>query len=721
MRRREFLLASAALSLSEGLGFRATAIARDPAPNSIALRDSSGHGKNNCPVRIARPFVRGEIKSAAQAVVDGRPIPTQCDVKTRWPDGSVQHAILSFVIPQVPGGGSLKIDFVNQPAAPDVDIDKAQFLAPRFDFDAQIQITRAGKSEVVSARKMLTDGSFVAWCKGPIATTLILADHSVRRAYDFGFEPARPIRPIFHATFWPTINKVFVRAIAENANSETLQDVQYDVHVHAGMKNPSSVFEQSDVVHNAGTRWTRRFWLGEEPTSDLDIDHNVAYVAATRAFPNFDPSMKIPESVLSQEFQRFQSKTHNLYSRGLWMKEMGSTGGRDDIGPYTSQQALWILSGDHRLYEVVATQADLASAWPLQVREGNPRKLFDRRKTIPALGRPLSVFARPTLWLFDDRDKSAPDDTVKVVGTRIVAPKVPGEGGQWQVDDAHHPDPYSALYTLTGDYFALEQLQLWAAALALEFDPGYKGPKPSGAIIGQVRGMAWHLRDRVHAAFLSPDGSPEKEYFCSLIDDAVAFWEGMHNIHGTRFDGTPLWTFARVRRPVDNPLHVFIENPKEEKNGDKSSSPLNLSLVGYAVPLWQNYMMIFELGRAREQGFPTDALLSWSAKMLTGQFAEPESYSPYNIQQYSTGIRDRQGNYFKTWTETLRGYKDPSTPTRIKPDACDGYAVYAYGAATMIAREPGGAAAYEWLRSNVYDPLKDRMTHCPKWAYLPRS
>ena len=193
----------------------------------------------------------------------------------------------------------------------------------------------------------------------------------------------------------------------------------------------------------------------------------------------------------------------------------------------------------------------------------------------------------------------------------------------------------------------------------------------------------------------------------------------MHNIHGTRFDGSPLWTFARARRPINNPLHFFFENPKEDKEGAKNG--LKLDHVSLAHALWQNYMLIFELGRAKEQGFPTDALLSWTAKVLTGQFAEPASYSPFNVQRGSSPIADKQGNYFKTWTDTLVAYEDPDPPSKINPDACDGYAVYAYGASTMIVHEPGGAAPYEWLRDHVYDALKDKMAKCPKWAFLPRS
>ncbi len=716
MRRRDFLQASATLPILGAIGFPRAASAQGVPENSITVSDASGEGISNCPLRIARPFIRGEIHGIPQAVIEGNPVPTQVDVKTRWPDGSVQHAILSFIILRLHGDTPLKIGFAPQSAAPEPAIDPAQFLAPRFNFDAQIQITRDGKTEAVSARKMLEDGSFVTWCKGPIATTLILADHSVRRKYDFGFESLRPIRPIFHATFWPSIGQVFVRAVAENSNTESLQDVEYDVRLTAGHESPGEMFRQAGIIHQAGTRWTRRFWIGANHLPQLDIDHNIAYLAATRAFPNFDSSLRIPEGVLAETYNKWLAKPRNLYDRGDWMKGMGSSGGRDDIGPYTGYEGKWLLSGDRRMLEIVETQADLAGAWPLQVREGNAQKRYDRAQKVSALGRPISIFARPSLWLLDDRDKSNPQDSVPVHGARITVPgSHPWEG--WDVDNAHTPDPYSALYTLTGDYFALEQLQLWVSALALRFDPGYKGPAPSGGIFDQVRGDAWGLRDRVHAATLSPDGTPEKQYFRGLIDDAVAYWEGAHNIHGTQFDGTPLWTFARGRWPADNPLHVFGENPK-----DKSNTPdiLNLSEVGTAAPLWQTYLLIFELGRAREQGYPTGALLSYCAKVLTGQFAESATYNPYNIARLSVGVRDREGRYFKTWTEALRSYNDPVPPPKFVYDPCDGYSLYAYGASTMIVHEPGGAAAYEWLRDHVYEPMRQEIGNCGKWAYLPR-
>src|SRR5688500_8139312 len=80
-------------------------------PNTVLLRDWSGkRGGGSQPVTISRVFAEGDIPHFAQARVNGAPVLTQCDVKTRWKDGSVQHAILSFVAP----ARNSSVDFLDQ-------------------------------------------------------------------------------------------------------------------------------------------------------------------------------------------------------------------------------------------------------------------------------------------------------------------------------------------------------------------------------------------------------------------------------------------------------------------------------------------------------------------------------------------------------------------------------------------------------------------------------
>ena len=710
-RRRSVLLATAALC---GCGVRIAGAApgpADPVRNVLTLRSVSG-GARDYPVRIGRPFAQGEITGVPCAVLNGARLPTQADVKTRWPDGSVQHAVLSFIVPRVPGMGGIEIGFVNQPVTQAAPIDLQQMLESAFDFDAVMELAQGSEVRRASARAMLAAGAFSVWCQGPIATTVVIADHSAARKYDIGFDNLRSVRPIFHATFWPALRKAHVRVIGENANTQTLQDMQYSLVLRAGAAAPKEVFRQEAVPHYAATRWTRSFWTGGEPEA-VDVDHNLAYLAATRAFPNFDTSLRVPDHVVGETYGKWERLPHGLYDEGGWTKFMPETGGRDDIGPYPGGAAKWLYTGDHRLFEMVSTMADLAGAWPVHVREGDPAKRFDAQRQVPAIGRVISVHARPNVWLFDQRDPSGPDQHVVIQGTRIQASKGPKFGGGWINDGGHQPDPYSALYTLTGDPFALEQMQFWAATQALWYDPALKGIPASGIFMDQTRGNAWVLRNRVHAAFLSPDGTPEKPYFASLVDDAVAAWEGRLGVRDARFENTPAWRFGDSH-PYKSPLH-FMRQWKI-RPGERGMNEHASAVDG----LWQYYMLIFELARAKEKGFATGPLLSWLSELLTGHFTQGRGYDPWNCLRYYTAVKDENDEFYKNWPDTLVAFKERE-PKAFKGDIRDGYGAYAYAASAMIVAEPGGRVAFDWLRRAIYEPLRAKYAEYPKWAFVPRA
>jgi len=713
-RRSLILGASSAVGAAHSMVAFGTTRQPTPVRNVITLGDASGSGMRDYPVRIGRPFVPGEILNLPQATLGDTKLQTQADVKTRWADGSVQHAVLSFVVPHIPAAGRVVIGFVNQGPRPAIPMSKQQMLDRVFDFEVVLQVMRERETRSVSARAALEAEDYTVWCDGAVATTVVISDHSPTRKYDLGFDEIRSVRAIFHATFWWELQKVHVRVIGENSNTETLQDLQYSLVLRAGAAAPVAVFRQASVPHYAGTRWTKSFWIGRAPDPRVDFNHSLDYLVATRAFPNFDTSLQVPEPVIVKNYADWQKQPKNLYDVGGWTKYMPTTGGRDDIGPYPGIVTKWLYTGDHRLFEIVSTMADLAAAWPLHVREGNPAKRFDQEGHVSGLGRVVSVYARPSLWLFDERDRSGPADRVTIHGERLASDTYPKTGGGWSDDGAHQPDPYSALYTLTGDPFALEQVQFWAASQVLKYDPGYKGIPASGIFMDQVRGCAWVLRNRVHAAFLSPDGTPEKAYFHRLVNDVIGYWEGEMGISGTSFERQPTWQFGQ-KQVFASPLHFFSDQPLRGDEG------LLKEHASTCAALWQHYMLIFELGRAKEKGFPVDALLSSLAGILTGQFKEQATYNPYNLQRYYSPVREPNHKFFQTWTETLAAYEDPRVPNEFTRDTGDGYGVYAYGASTMITDLPGGIDSYNWLRKTAYDPLREKFSENPKWAFVPRS
>jgi hypothetical protein len=668
--------------------------------NTIAIVNNSGEAQAQFPVQLGRPFVRGEIRPgySVKAVIEGKPVPTQVDVKQRWEDGSLKHAILAFIVDAVPARGTVTVAI--RPAAPDgvagVPLTRAQMLLPRFDFDARMEI--GGVS--ASARAMLEHGDYQAWTNGAIATSVILADHSIHRKYDFS---AVSVRPIFHATFWPSLGKVRVRFIGENALNVRMSDSEYDLLLKLGGKAPKAVYEKRAVRHYAATRWTKEFWLGGEPERRVSIDSNLRYLKETGFVPNYDTAPVLFERHLADYYAAWSKRPKDLYDAGLWTKYMPTTGGRSDLGPVPEWVARWLHTGDWRMREIALTSADLAAAWPIIYREGDATKRFDRAAGVPAIGRPVSVNAWANLWIITNN--GVPNF---VRGSRIKGPDYPYVNGGWHPDGAHQPDPYSVAYMLTGDYWYLEQLQFWAAAWALMYNPAYR-PAGIARIADEVRGDAWVFRNRVNAAFLSPDGTPEQSYFKTITEDALAIWEGERKIAG-RYAGTPLWEWAQ-KNAEQSPLHFW-------RGGSAPRESLVTVNVAATESLWMDYYVMIALAMAKEKGFASGPLLAWHSHVLTSQFSAP-GHDPRFLAAYRTPVRKVDGGYFKTWDEIRNEYTDPAEV--LRSFSSNAYSVQAAAAAAAIAGEPGGMAAWRWLLSNVREARWYDATSEMRWSIVPRT
>ena len=703
--------------------------------NTVSIRETEGNTINNHPMQLGRPFVRGEIADYPQVLVNGTPLLTQANVKTRWEDGSVKHAILNFIIPQIPANGTLNLSFQNQTNGHNSNaLSNSQMLDSRFNFEATIQIrnTAGIGANIMSARHMLQNGDFEYWLEGEIATSVILADHSTNRQYDIGFDSHRSFRPIFHATFWHQLNQVEVRYIGEVVNTELLQDFYYDLSIHGGDADKILLYEQSNITHHVMSRWTKKFWLTDRPAPKLNINHNLAYLAATTLIPNYNTSITIPESVIVERYGDYTdvSIDKTLFGNGLWAKYMPRPGGRPEIGPYPDWTVRWLYTGDWRDYEEAFVYADLAAAWPYHLREGRSDRFFDFDQEVNAIGRPVSMPARPTLWAgrFDYAPAQTNQEDKVLPLSDVLSSDATMGGHGWVPDKAHQPDPFSPQYLLSGEYWYLEEMQFLASYSALSDNHGFRGIayEPWGGIVGSARAAAWVFRNRVQTAVYSPDGTIEKDYFSTLTEHAIAYFEGRQNLTGTRHENTPLWINARDqqtegRSQFNNPLHYWHANfvPWFQVGCHDS-----LLVSGINQP-WMNNFMLYALGRAEELGFEVSQLKDWAGVWLVEQLTNP-GFNPYLCAAYSQPQRRRSdGRYFETWEEVFDAYcadlqNDPErgfVGTNNDPE--HGYTNIAMAASSFYTNLPNGQAAWEWIRNNAAN--NPRLIDNPKWALIPRT
>lgn len=696
--------------------------------NFVTVKEADGIRTIDYPVQLGRVFLKGEIANYPQALVDGKGVETQADVKTRWPDGSVKHAILSFYVPTLDAGQSVRVTFTNQSLPPTAGLTNEQMLASEYRFDSVLRVTAGQQVASASARQMLSDGHVTRWLSGPVSTSVVLADHSSARTYDLGFDAYRSLRPIFHATFWPRIKKVFVRVIGETSNPDAWQTLSYDLTITGGTSSPATIYSRTGVSHHPAARWTRTFWIGDPP-SHVDIDHNLRYLAATGAVPNFDSDIVVAPTEIQNWATEWNKAPKGILDSGNWEKAMFATGGRPDIGPYPTWVGLWLYSGDHRMESVARGNADLAGAWPFHFRESKPDRIFEPVGRQNAQGRVLSVFARPTLVLGEGNVNI--DNPVIAASDGVIFVGGDGNYNGWVGDTSHQPDPYSVLYTLSGDYWYLEQMQFWASWGTFRNIPASqvawsRGPQnTSGGLAGSPRDEAWGFRTRAQAAWFSPDGSAEKVYFERQLGDAIAIWEGRRNIRdGVYYNSAEwqwgLWSSSETRSAYGEPtLGMWSPGVVEYA----ASSDFVPGEVAIAFAPWMDGFMMAALGRARELGYPTDALIRSLAPYYTRTQEGTVNAMWYASAYAVPAVSARTGKYFQLWPEILATFTttlaDRQTIFRQSLANLEhGYATIACAAITYIAREPGGGTVHDFCvqEQSVYSDFSLN----PKWAILPR-
>jgi hypothetical protein len=697
--------------------------------NAVTITNVSGVARSNTPYTISRVFAQGEIAQFAQARVSGSPIATQCDVKTRWPDGSVQHALVSFLV-NLPASGAVTVDFINTATGNNAaGMTKSEMLAAAWG--AQIEATNGATTLIANARTILndwngSDSRVTYWLKGPICTQVILEDRSTAMAYDIGFDANKSMHPIFVVTFYPGSSAgVKVEMILENAWSTKVQDQTYSLALKIGNPLGSAVYTKSSFTHFGRTRWRKVFWNGQAPPR-VKLDYNLAYLAHSRAIPNYDTTKVPSSSALQGEYNNFMAGDQgDINGAAFWLKYMPQTGGREDIGLMPGWYSRYLHSFDPNAYDVMLGNAAVSGHVPVHYRESRTSLNYDLAGSVNAFGKTLSVNAHPTSW-----------------GAPFQAAGTLGSTG-WTVDLAHQPSFVYVPYLITGDWYFLEELYNWAASIVVSTDPANVawGRNGNWGIVSwsmQTRGIAWGLRTLGHAAFMAPDGTPEKAYFREKLDNNIAVREGNLNITDGAFYnpaagskwhwGRNTFSYGLAASPLGHPNYPDAYATKERMMTSGSFA------VQYVDGPWLYGYLMIVYGHLQELGFPTQKLVASLAKYFINGAVNP-SYNPWLLATYRTPVtRASTGQYFQSWSDAKSAY-DPvyQALTSWPPDEAasgsgesnvnHGYPHIVKAAMSFVAGLSDGSytgqAAWNWINANV--GYQSGTNSNPRWSILPRG
>jgi hypothetical protein len=516
-------------------------------------------------------------------------LPTQIDVKNRWPDGSIRFAVVTV---QAPSAGTYPI--LPSIFTPDTFVPATPAV--------NVTLTIGGVPHVAV---LPPTPSADAWLSGRLVSEwrAVVAPVSSQGA-------AHPFLRVNFDTRVYNDGKARVDVSVENMLDKAgATTVTYDASIAV---DGQAVFTAAAVQHYYLTRWRHVTHVGLSPMASVTPD--IGPLNAAGALPPY-------LSMVANQVNAPTGANFAILKQGALETNMPAHGGRPELAPYPDWTARYLVHRDATQRAFVLAHGDLSGSWPVHVREAE-----GSAKSGVGAERLISLDQRPTIWL-DSRAQSNFLDYVK--GTplpiREYGSTTPGPGQSPLIPDtAHQPSLAYVPYLLTGDRYYAEEMAFWANYSMMRTYPS-DGVRGAAGILAynEVRGYAWALRNMADAAAYYPDASPVRSYLASKVVANLQWLD----------------SYANAQDPIANPFQVLWRDKRPEGS--------------QYIGLWEQNYLAYAIDRAHKLGFPgglahRDAIAKLQLKLFT---SEPE-YPRAHAAPYVVGIGAGSGSTF-TYHKTL--------------------------------------------------------------------
>lgn len=563
-------------------------------------------------VTFGQVFVQGDVSTGNTiSMLDGSTLlDTQVDVKARYSDDSIKHAIITVPV-SVSATSTKELSFNVLSESPQTPISLVRQDLVDASFEASISATISGTTWFASAIDILEDSS-TTWLNGPNCKEWIisgplknpsLTEHDHLQAY-------------FHIRAY-SATRIRVDVILENnwTYETSPGDIDYDLSVHIGA---TEVLAEAALTHYHHARWKRTFWFGDE--QELDVQFDTEYLKQTRAIPNYNPNITISETALAAEETSWSGSAYDLMNNGVMEDYMPATGGRPDIGPLPRWSARYLISMDSRAKQTTFQNADQAGSWGTHYRNKDT-------------GEPVTIEDYPYITILGNHS----DTYNPITGEYESLPTVGTSGTPYTADSSHQPSLAFVPYMLSGDYYYLEELQFWCNYNLIQANPNYRNQSDGLLKWDQVRGQGWSLRTLAQAAWITPDDHTFKSHYENVLTKNQEWYEDQF-VNGNNAAATDLgW--------IPSPI---VEGGK------------------YVASPWMDDFFTYAVGYTVALGYSDwQAFFEWKSIYPVGRMTSPYCWifaAPYRMPVDA----DASGTWYTTFEElydavlVLSGY-DPAT------------------------------------------------------------
>jgi len=585
-------------------------------------------------------------QGAARTAVQVAKLPTQTDVKVRWPDGSIRFAVVSA---NVPAAGAAAIVAANAPAG--------AMTAQRVPV-VTVTLTIGGKPYVATLPATSTD----LWLNGPLVS-------EGRAVVAPGGHPF--LRVIFDLRSYAGGGSRVDVTVENCLDAIDADEVTYDAVIAIGDKR---VFEQANVNHKYLARWRRVFAI--DALQESSVVEDMAPFVAARAVPPYLSTVASPSPSLKTA--GVSGTGFDILDFGDLTVPMNAHSGRPELAPYPDWTAQFLVHKTPAQRAYVLRHGELAGSWGIHVRNADG--------SMPSLDAPGNGY----YWL-DARWKDN-------VSGGFTGPRGHLEHRAEPGDIAHQPSLAFVPYLVTGDRFFADEVAYWANFCLIgsfASDDNRKGPQ--GLLIGnEVRGIGWGLRNLGDAAAYLPDNSPMKAYLASKV------WNNLTSLdeYASTYQSGPVQTLFPGRRPEDGvgqyQPYMWI-------------SLWEQAYLAWAVDRVMDHGQVTTFNFANGGATVRNRIARLQLALFTNAQwpKDPQRQAPYLLAAGTWGP-DRKLTYFQSFSEVAAATF--SVPTPAKPDFVRPFEGYYGPEARLLLRiteKLGDAGALDQIAALMGDVFEN--------------
>ena len=459
---------------------------------------SASQAQASLPVTFGQPFRAGDWLPASQglvAKVGGTSVPLQSDELSTHRDGSARFAVLSAQLNNVQPGETRIINLyrgAKTTSAPSVPAN------PDWNLTVEADLTNPdGSVTTYTARPQALLQNQIASGAGKRLSGAVANEYTVVAPMVSASNVTHPhLVARLHVRLYDNGTRSRTEVVMENARTfvNGPGNLSYAMRVK---QNGTTLHTQPKFTHYHHARWRKVVWTGGADPN-FRLRHHMPYFMASRIVPNYDLSMKIPESVLAADAAALAKADKSPMGPVYIQPYFPQTGGRDDIGPLPRWTALYLMTQDDRTRASMMANADAAGSVPIHYRDESKGD------------QPVSIQDYPNLTLRYGTSSPALPATS---GSTIYSPDTP-----------HQPSLTYVPYLLTGDAYYQDELMFWASFNVSIHNPSYRGNDKGLVYTDEIRGGAWTMRSLGEAAFALPDTHPRKAFYRGLLGNNLDWY-----------------------------------------------------------------------------------------------------------------------------------------------------------------------------------------------------